>query len=112
MTTFDELIEQFGIPNFAKIDVEGFELNVLTGLTQKIPLLSLEYTTPELTENLVKCIEYLNKLSSDYTFNYSTGETMILASDYWFNFSEFLKIIRSEGFQNTRFGDIYARVSK
>ena len=112
MTTFDELISQYGIPNFAKIDVEGFELKVLSGLTQKIPLISLEYTTPELSENLIKCIEYLHDLSADYTFNYSVGETMNFASDYWLNFSDFLKLIKSELFQNTRFGDIYARLSE
>ena len=28
MTTLDELIKEFGVPNFIKIDVEGFEHEV------------------------------------------------------------------------------------
>ena len=110
MTTFDQLIEEFGIPNFAKIDVEGFEYKVLSGLTKPLPLISIEYTTPELQDNLENCIHYLNGLSSNYTFNYSIGETMKFELPVWENFSEFLKTISSEYFQNSRFGDVYAKL--
>ena len=39
MTTIDSLIEQFGTPVFCKIDVEGYEYDVLKGLSK--PLKSL-----------------------------------------------------------------------
>jgi len=45
MTTLDVLIEQHGRPAFIKIDVEGFEEEVLMGLTQPVASLSFEFTT-------------------------------------------------------------------
>ncbi len=43
VTTLDDLIARFGLPKYCKIDVEGFEFNVLKGLNRKINMLSLEY---------------------------------------------------------------------
>ena len=45
MTTLDSLIIRHGIPRFIKIDVEGFEAQVLAGLSQPVDALSFEFTT-------------------------------------------------------------------
>lgn len=45
MTTLDALIEKHGVPAFIKIDVEGFEEEVLMGLTRPVTALSFEFTT-------------------------------------------------------------------
>lgn len=42
--TIDELIKEFGKPKFIKIDVEGFEDKVLSGLSQKIDIICFEFT--------------------------------------------------------------------
>src|SRR4030042_6777454 len=42
MTTLDNLIKEFGLPKYCKIDVEGLELKVLQGLTKPIPFISIE----------------------------------------------------------------------
>ena len=44
VTTLDKLIEQYEVPSFIKIDVEGYELEVLKGLTRLVPALSFEFT--------------------------------------------------------------------
>lgn len=43
MTTLDELILEHGEPGFVKIDVEGFETEVLRGLTVAPPAVSFEF---------------------------------------------------------------------
>ncbi len=56
--TLDLAIAQFGRPYYCKIDVEGWEPEVLAGLSTAIPLLSFEFnhTRPErLTACLDRC---------------------------------------------------------
>lgn len=43
VSTLDIQIGRHGLPDYCKIDVEGWELEVLSGLTKPIPLLSFEY---------------------------------------------------------------------
>lgn len=70
--TLDSQILRHGSPNYIKIDVEGFELEVLSGLTKPIPMLSVEYLPgfPKLTLAVVDRILELG----DYHFNPVIGE--------------------------------------
>lgn len=43
VVTLDAAIRRFGAPAFCKIDVEGWEVEVLQGLSQPIPLVSFEF---------------------------------------------------------------------
>lgn len=108
VTTLDHLIQQYGNPNFIKIDVEGFEVQVLQGLSQAIPVVSIEYT-PELINNSLVCVDQLLKLG-DYHFNYSIAETMELASPDWISGSE-IKSSLGQLSQTNHSGDIYARLT-
>jgi FkbM family methyltransferase len=107
VTTLDRLIEQYGTPSFIKIDVEGFEYQVIKGLSQPVKMLSLEFT-PEFIESTFKCFEHLQQLG-DIRLNYSVGETMCLALEKWVTHSEMVKILSGLGNDNILFGDVYVQ---
>jgi FkbM family methyltransferase len=58
VTTLDALVKRYGSPDFIKIDVEGFEADVLRGLTRPVPLLSFEYHAREI-DRLRECLSIL-----------------------------------------------------
>lgn len=74
VTTLDNLIQEHGLPKFCKIDVEGFELDVLKGLTNSIPFLCFEFTR-ELFEDTKRCINHLISLG-DVLFNFTKGKSI------------------------------------
>lgn len=54
-TTLDALIEEYGLPAFIKIDVEGCELQVLGGLNQAVPELCFEFVVEYLPDVQICC---------------------------------------------------------
>jgi FkbM family methyltransferase len=80
-TTLDELIAQFGAPQFAKIDVEGFEDRVLAGLSQPLPALSFEFTTIQ-RDVALRCLDRLAALGP-YRFDLALGESQALTFGRW-----------------------------
>lgn len=76
VTTLDALIGEYGVPAFAKIDVEGGEVGVLAGLSQPLRALSFEVHqfSPAKTE---ACLERLAELG-EYVYTYSALETFVL----------------------------------
>jgi FkbM family methyltransferase len=81
VTTLDALIGKHGKPVFIKIDVEGFEAEVLAGLTQPVRALSFEFTTIQ-RDVARACIERCRALG--YTrFNSALGESQVLIHEQW-----------------------------
>ena len=107
-TTLDRLIEQFGVPAFVKIDVEGSEPAVLGGLGRPVPALSFEYL-PRALQEVCGCLTRLIALGP-YRFNWSVGESNQLASDQWLDASELIAALRIRLAQG-RPGDVYARLT-
>ena len=108
VTTLDALIAEHGLPRFVKIDVEGFESEVLAGLSQAVSGLSFEWT-PEIPDNASACIARLGSLGN-YQYNYSWGESMRLARPQWLPPEAMLRVIEEFAGENQIFGDIYARL--
>jgi hypothetical protein len=107
VTTLDRLIAEHGKPKFIKIDVEGFELQVVKGLSQPIEIISLEYT-PELTSNLKSAIEHLETLAN-YEFNLSWCESMVMSRAKWFGKEKLFQLMDSMVDEMYLFGDIYIK---
>jgi FkbM family methyltransferase len=108
VTTLDELVAAYGEPTFCKIDVEGFEVEVLEGLTRPVPALSFEYLPPAHDQALA-ALDRIDRLGS-YEYNYSPIETMRLESDHWLDAAALAALLVR--FQPLgRSGDVYARLT-
>ena len=108
VVTLDQLIDQYGLPQFCKIDVEDFEEEVLLGLSHPIPCLSLEYLAPCI-DRTIACVHRLHKISDAYEYNYSYGESQVMNSEQWLSYADMLNLLNSIQ-ENDRSGDIYARI--
>jgi FkbM family methyltransferase len=106
LTTLDKLIQQYGLPSFCKIDVEGYELNVFKGLSKKIPLLSFEFMK-EFFNDAILCLNKLSQIGK-IEVNYTVGESMNFTLKKWVEISELEKSINSTS-DPTLWGDIYVR---
>ncbi|GAA4456197.1 hypothetical protein GCM10023189_25030 [Nibrella saemangeumensis] len=109
--TLDSLIKTYGHPHFVKVDVEGYELEVLKGLTEPIPVISFEYAVPEFSHRAVDCLNLLLTLSSNIKCNFSIGESMHWALDRWLKGEEMIELVQSQSFTKTGAGDIYVKAT-
>jgi FkbM family methyltransferase len=108
VTTLDEAIHKWGIPKFCKIDVEGFEYQVLQGLSQPIPYLSFEFTI-EFIDDAKKCVKHLVSLGYNQ-FNLTQEDQPKLAISEWVSETKLFDVIgsQSDG-QQSFWGNIYAK---
>ncbi len=107
MISLDTAIGIYGVPQFIKIDTEGFEHHVLQGLSTAVKNISFEFL-PEQPQRAVKCLKEISRLGH-YSFNFSRGESMKLHFRKWQSNVEIMKFIYSYP-KSARSGDIYAKL--
>lgn len=113
VVTLDMLIAEYGNPHFIKIDTEGFELEVLKGLSSTIPYLSFEYTIPEPEKKAAACIEKINEIyRGKAVFNICRDEAWCMYFTEWQTADALISLIKSNQFTQQNFGnygDIYVK---
>jgi FkbM family methyltransferase len=93
-TTLEQLMINYGQPFFVKIDVEGYERNVLSGLQRPVRYLSFEVNLPEFMPEGLECIEMLGRLASDGKFNYTIELKDGLKLAQWVGAPEFKEMFK------------------
>ncbi|NBD17585.1 MAG: FkbM family methyltransferase [Cyanobacteria bacterium] len=117
ITTLDLLISQYGHPKFCKIDVEGFELSVLKGLTSSINVLCFEYHLDRGESEIQKtiaCLYYLSELT-DTVLKVNvipgSGKTEFFRKNWW-DLPTFIDFFQYKlcNYTSFAYGDIFVRM--
>lgn len=106
----DELVARHGVPDLLKIDVEGFELEVLRGLSRPLPMVSVEFV-PELWQRTVACVERLRELGP-VEGNLVLGEATAFECDAWLDPSSLASMLEGLAERVDLFGDVYIRAAR
>lgn len=106
VVTLDELIGEYGRPALCKIDIEGYELEALHGLSQPIPTLSFEHI-PAAIDLTHACLTRLAELGYQ-AFNYTPGESHQFHFPTWLSAADMLADL---GQLPQSSGDVYGRFS-
>lgn len=109
VTTLDALIGRYGLPDFCKLDIEGYEAEALAGLTRPISGLSFEFVRGGL-DVAEACVRRLVELGP-YRFNIVAGEERRFRFDGWRPGPEILGWLQG-GADDLASGDVYARLPK
>ncbi len=107
LCTLDDLIAEYGVPDFCKIDIEGGEEEALLGLSQAVPALSFECVAA-MRERAQRCVAVLDALG-DYEYRYSKLETMRWSSERWLTSEEICEFLGDLP-RGAPAGDVYARL--
>ncbi len=113
LTTLDDAIARYGKPRYCKIDVEGYEMEALTGLSRALDVLSFEYHLREQeVQRTVDCLSYLARLG-DVRLNITAAESPVLLLSEWRSKDHFLDFFLKDLADRPAFsyGDIFVRMT-
>ena len=108
LTTLDALIARHGVPAFIKIDVEGFEVEVLAGLSRPVAALSFEFTT--IQRNIAPAAIDRCAALGYVSFNAALGESQTLVHEPWLTATQIAQWLAGLP-DAANSGDVYALMS-
>jgi FkbM family methyltransferase len=114
VTTLDDAIAKFGVPQHCKIDVEGYELEVLKGLSRAIPTLSYEYhLRQDGATRALACLDYLSSFG-ELLVNITPAEKPVFAGAQWWGKNDFIDFFRRAvpQMRGYDYGDIFVKFQK
>jgi FkbM family methyltransferase len=91
--TLNAVIEQHGVPDFIKIDVEGNEKKVLKGLSHPVNYISYEVLLPEFLNDAVDSMDMIMANNNNTVFNYAVEEKMMLPQ--FLNYDNFKQLLNT-----------------
>lgn len=89
--TLDQMIDKYGLPLFIKIDVEGFELQVLKGLHTLPQYLSFECNLPEFKIQTIEILNHIEQINKNIEYNFSVQDKPL--NNHWITHQELLSFI-------------------
>ena len=107
-TTLNSIIDEYGIPDYIKIDVEGHEYEVLTSFNKLLPntLFSFEWAE-EQKSKIDLTIQHLNKIGYNF-FGYTEADEVMFEGDIiWEKFENFKLIESLDPDRKEKWGMIY-----
>src|SRR5262249_34371262 len=72
VVTLQSPLSTYGQPDYVKIDVEGYEHEVLLGLESAVPVISIEANLPVFEKETIACIDRIAELSASYRYRFVT----------------------------------------
>lgn len=88
--SLDALIEMYGRPDYCKIDVEGYELEILSNLNHTIPLIEFEFTEKFLSDTIVIIDGFA---SEKMVYNYILNEHLKFQLTDWVSAAEIKELL-------------------
>lgn len=102
--TFSQLATIYGLPDYAKIDVEGHEYSVIQGIHTFPRLLSLEFNLPEFQDDLDKALRLLSRACPDGLFNWVDSYAHGFRASNWVKALELQSLLET---RNVRYAEIF-----
>jgi FkbM family methyltransferase len=103
--TIAEIEAEFRPIKYLKVDAEGHEEKVISTLSRPVPLISLEFNLPQMSDALAGCVRRIEALGS-YRFNAAISEPPVkLEFTSWLSGADVIGTINSSGW---RYSELFA----